>query len=52
MYLYLKCSAKWAIRNTKFLVINQCRNYMCHVKYLENDFYLGALARLTMISRF
>jgi hypothetical protein len=43
MYLYLKWSVKWGIRNTKFYVINQCKNDTCHVQSLEKDFYLGAL---------
>ncbi len=41
MYLYLKCNVKWGIRSTKFKVINQCRNDMCHVQFLEKDFYLN-----------
>ncbi len=41
MYLYLKCSVKWGIQNTKFEVINQCKNDTCHVQSLEKDFYLS-----------
>ncbi len=50
MYLYLKINVKWGIQNTKLQIINQHKNGMCHVQSLENDFYLNALAPLTMIS--
>jgi hypothetical protein len=42
MYLYLKCNVKRGIQNTKFKVINQHKNDMCHVQSLEKDFYLSA----------
>ncbi len=38
MYLYLKCSVKWGTQNSKFNVINQHKNDICHVQSLENDF--------------
>ncbi len=43
MYLYLKCSVKWGIQNTKLEVKNQFKNDMCHVQSLDKDFYLSAL---------
>jgi hypothetical protein len=30
------------IQNTKFKVINQHKNDMCHVQSLKKEFYLGA----------
>jgi hypothetical protein len=42
-YLHLTCSVKLNIQNTKFKIINQHRNDMCHVQSLENDFYHGTV---------
>jgi len=44
MYLYIKYNVKEGTRNTNFKIINQHKNDMCHVQYLENDFYLGAFS--------
>jgi hypothetical protein len=43
MYLYLKCNVKHGIQNTKFKVMDQHKNDMCHV---SKDFYLGASSSL------
>jgi hypothetical protein len=34
---------KSSMENTKFRIINQHRNAMCHIQSLGNDFYLSAL---------
>jgi hypothetical protein len=34
---------KLSMENTKFRIINQHRNVMCHIQSLENDFYNSAL---------
>jgi hypothetical protein len=34
---------KLSMENTKFRIINQHKNAMCHIQSLENDFYLNAL---------
>ncbi len=42
-YLYLTPNGKLNMKNTKFRIINQHKNAMCHIQSLENDFYLNAL---------
>jgi hypothetical protein len=41
MYIYVNCNVKWSTQNTKYKVINQHINDMCHVQSLKKDFYLG-----------
>ncbi len=44
MYLYLKYNVKGGTQNTNLKIINQLKINMCHVQYLENDFYLGSFS--------